>query len=96
MRNPGSRYGDVASLTFATRDRGTVVYLARRFCPAGSALPLLTTRQVRDGDRLDTLTAAVFGDATQYWQIADANDAMNPRELLRPVARWLRIPVPEI
>ena len=28
---------------------------------------------VRDGDRLDLLAAAAFGDSTGWWRIADAN-----------------------
>ena len=39
----------------------------RRRCPPRSTYP------VREGDRLDLLAAAAFGDSTAWWRIADAN-----------------------
>jgi hypothetical protein len=96
MFDPASRYHNLETLTLTRPDGSNVAYIARRFCPAGETLPLLTTRQVRAGDRLDNLAASQLGNPLDYWRIVDANDAMNPRELLQPLARQLRIPVPEI
>ena len=37
---------------------------------------------VRQGDRLDLLSFKYYGDATKWWQIADANDAALPTDLV--------------
>lgn len=59
-----------------------------RFSEQGE--PALSHRVVA-GDRLDLLAARYFGDALQYWRIADANPAPSPDELLEP-GRVLIIP----
>lgn len=50
--------------------------------PAGRFLHM-----VRDGDRIDLLSFKFYGDATKWWQIADANWADFPTDLVdrRPV-----------
>ena len=49
----------------------------------------------RDGDRLDTIAGAAYGDAEFWWRIADANRAMIPSELTSEIGRRLRITLPE-
>jgi nucleoid-associated protein YgaU len=45
---------------------------------------------VKQSDRLDLIAARTLGDPLLFWRIADANDAMNPFDLL--TRRALRIP----
>jgi len=71
-------------------DKGTVYY-PRRILPPGGTRPLLTEHTVQEGDRLDLIAYQYYGDPLLYWEIADANNAMQPEELLR-VGNRLLIP----
>jgi nucleoid-associated protein YgaU len=42
---------------------------------------------VKEGDRLDLLAYAYYGDPTKFWLICDANQAMFPADLLVPGKR---------
>lgn len=95
MFDPDSRYADVKDAVLETADGGQVSYKRRRFLPQGGTLPLLVEVTARSGERLDLLTARTLGEATQWWRVADANDAMNPVELAVP-GRPLRVPVPHL
>jgi hypothetical protein len=72
----------------------SITYLKRRFCPRGETLPLLTEVVIEDGDRLDLLTARSLGDSLQFWRVADANDTLNPFDLMEEVGHTVRVPVP--
>ena len=50
---------------------------------------------VVDGERLDTIASEHLGDPEQFWRIADANNAIDPQELLQRIGRRLRITLPE-
>jgi hypothetical protein len=53
---------------------------------------------VTEGDRLDNITAHYLGDPEQFWRVADANNAMNPTDLVKQpenINRKLRITLPE-
>lgn len=91
---PDSRYAHCERRVFLRQDGTQVPYLSRRFLPDGLGEPLLLSATVEMGTRLDTLAAASLGDPTQDWRIADANNALNPRDLTRPIGRILRVPVP--
>jgi hypothetical protein len=47
------------------------------------------------GDRLDLIAARALGDAEHFWQVCDANNAMNPFDLTAEVGSTLRIPLPQ-
>ena len=51
---------------------------------------------VTEGDRLDLITARTLGDPEQFWQICDANNAMNPVDLTAELGRSLVIPLPQV
>lgn len=90
-----SRYGDLGNASLRTRDGREVSYKKRRILPQGTKLQLLVEVTVREGERLDLLTARTLGEATQWWRVADANNAMRPADLER-AGRSLRVPVPRI
>ena len=47
------------------------------------------------GDEMDPIISARYlGDPTQFWRVADANNALDPFHLVTMPGRVLRIPVP--
>ena len=95
MFEPSSRYYRVETLTLITREGRTISYKKRRFLPDGPTLPLLGEHTTTEGDRLDLIADTTIGDAEQFWRICDANNAMNPFDLIGGPGRVLRIPVPQ-
>lgn len=91
---PTSRYHGLSALTYTRDDGKQVAYLERRFLPDPADFADLREHRVVEGDRLDNLAYQYLGDAEQYWQIADANAAMQPEELTAEVGRRLRITLP--
>lgn len=90
-----SRYYPLESAQYKTTDGRNIAYKRRRFAPQGKDLPLLREVTVTQGDRLDLITYSGLGEPEQFWQVCDANDAMNPEELTAEVGRVLRIPTPQ-
>ena len=91
---PTSRYATtpVASLEDAS---GTeVVYLTRRFVPAPGTLAQIREHIVHSGDRLDNVATQQVGDPAQFWQLADANAAFEPAQLVEEPGRRLRVTLP--
>jgi hypothetical protein len=72
-----------------------VVYVRRRFLPPPDRFALLQEHEVKQGDRLDNITARYLGDPEQFWRVADANNALDPVELTDTEGRRLRITLPE-
>jgi hypothetical protein len=92
---PNSRYAGIDTGTLSTVDGRTIVYVRRRFVPPPERFALLQEYTVVQGDRLDNLAAKFVGDPELFWQICDANAAMQPEELTEIVGRTLRITLPE-
>lgn len=93
--SPTSRYYDTPTKTLPMADGVSLVYLSRRFVPAGSRFALFSSHTVLAGERLDNIAAAELGDPLAFWRICDANDAMRPDELTDRIGRRLRITLPE-
>jgi nucleoid-associated protein YgaU len=89
-----SRYYALENATLTTPDGRIIAYKRRRFLPDGKDMQLLVEVTVTEGDRLDLITARTLGDPEQFWRICDANNAMNPLELIEP-GRVVRVPVPQ-
>lgn len=96
MSDETSRYRAVERAVYTRPDGRTIAYLRRRFLPHGARMPLLGEAAVAPGDRLDLVANRALGDPLQFWQICDANDAMNPFELTAEVGRLLRVPIPQV
>jgi hypothetical protein len=86
-----SRYDGLDTATLITPEGRHISYQQRRFLPQAETLSVLLEIRVKQGDRLDTLAANLLGDPEQYWQICDANNAMNPFDLTAEVGRTLYI-----
>lgn len=90
-----SRYFPLETAQYETADGRKIAYKRRRFLPQGKGLPLLQEVIVKEGDRLDLIAYGGLGDPEQFWQVCDANDAMNPEDLTAEIGRVLRIPTPQ-
>src|SRR5262249_3580472 len=70
-------------------------YLRRRFIAPPERFAEGQQHPVGEGDRIDNVAAQYLGDPELYWQVADANGAMEPAELTEAPGRRLRITLPE-
>jgi nucleoid-associated protein YgaU len=77
--NSRYRYSETAIAQLP--DGRQVCYLRRRFLPQPEVLGAATEHTVRDGDRLDNLAQAYYGDPELFWQICDSNRALRPDDL---------------
>lgn len=75
---PGSRYAKLTPFTL-TRPDGTTVPTTRTPLP-GPALVLGYHRRP-NAQRLDAIAYHFLNDATAFWQLCDANDAVVPDAL---------------
>ena len=83
-----SRYANVATVETTTSTGETVVALkVRRLTPATG-----DPQAVQTGDRLDLIAQARYGDATQFWHVADANTALDSRALVQTAGDTLIVP----
>lgn len=87
-----SRYHPIGTAMMEGPDGEPVIYLQRRFIPPPEHYSSQQQHSVADGERLDNITADYLGDPEQFWQIADANQAMKPEELTEEAGKKLRIP----
>jgi hypothetical protein len=90
-----SRYYRVGTAFMENADGTSIIFLKRRIIPSAESLSLMVEHQVKEADRLDNITAAYIGDPEQFWQVADANNAMRPEDLAKNPGRWLRITHPQ-
>jgi hypothetical protein len=89
-----SRYYAIDTTTWLRADGQAVIYLRRRFLPQPESLQQIDSHLVVQGERLDNIAAASFGDPLQFWRICDANRAMRPAALAETIGRRLRITLP--
>jgi hypothetical protein len=96
-----SRYYNLETATLTALDGRMIAYKRRRVLPRAESMPLLAEVDVTQGDRLDLITSRTLGDPEQFWRVCDANNAMNPLDLMSSpqgtaeVSATLRIPVPQ-
>ncbi len=95
MTNTTSRLQQVGTEAYPTPDGEKIRYYKRRFLTQAQELPVLSTVTVASRDRPDLVAARTLGNPLLFWQIADANDAMDPFDLTDVAGRILRVPVPQ-
>lgn len=95
MFEPTSRYYSIETAQFTAADGRIVAYKRRRFVPPGKNMPLLVEVSVTEGDRLDLITTRTLGDPEQFWRICDANEVLDPFELVAEPGRNVRVPLPQ-
>jgi hypothetical protein len=91
-----SRYDDIETAEHKTSKGQTITYVRRRFLPQGERQSLLVEVTVAEDDRLDLITARTIGDPELFWCLCDANNAMNPFDLVAEPGVTLRVAVPEV
>ena len=94
MFHETSRYATIETAELTTPEGRVIRYGRRRFLPQGDDLPVLMEVTVTEGDRLDLIAAKTISEPEQYWRICDANNTMNPTELVAEPGKRLRIPLP--
>ena len=90
-----SRYYAADTARLESPGKNTIVYLRRRFVPPAERFSLLQEHTVTEGERLDIIANQYLGDPERFWQISDANNAMDPEELTEEPGRRIRITLPE-
>ena len=90
-----SRYFGIDVAVHVRADGVEIPYLRRRLLPPAERLTVLSEHEVSEGDQPDLLAFRYFGDAEQWWRIADANPVLDPVELTATPGRRLRITLPE-
>ncbi len=85
---PNSRYAKVAIVNTRLSTGEEVTALKLRKLTPLEGLP----RTVKAGDRLDLIAHELSADATQFWHIADANTALDSRELVAVPGDTLLVP----
>lgn len=72
-----------------------VAHFARRLVPRPDRLAAAHEIACTQGDRRDTVAAAVFGDPLLWWRLADANGVIDPAGMTTPAGRKLQVPQPQ-
>ena len=93
MFAPNSRYFTLETATIPLPDGRIAAYKRRRFVPGAGSLAQLLEVVVTQDDRIDLITARTLGDPEQFWRVCDANDSLDPTDLV-VTGRRLRVPVP--
>jgi hypothetical protein len=96
MFDPRSRYASIATGELELAGPGgsrTVRYVRRRFIPDDPGSVLIVEHQVKQGERLDNITALYLGDPTQFWRLCDVNGVLGPDEVTREIGTWIRIAI---
>jgi len=89
-----SRYCLVAERRTVLPSGDEVRFIGRRIIPDLERYKPLDRRRTVEGDRIDQIAAAVYGDPLLYWRIVDASGESDPFAACRPVGRALTIPLP--
>lgn len=90
-----SRYHGTAVNTFTAADGTQIPYMARRLLPDPASFTTISRYTVVAGDRPDLVAFRLLGDSGQWWQIADANPVLDPRELTATPGRKIRVTLPQ-
>jgi hypothetical protein len=90
-----SRYYDTKVNTFTAPDGTQIPYLARRLLPGPASFTAISEYTLVAGDRPDLIAFRVLGEPGQWWQVADANQVFDPRELTATPGRKIRITLPQ-
>ena len=92
---PTSRYFGISTATLESANADPVIYLRRRFVPPAERFSLLQEHTVTEGERLDHIAHQYLGDPERFWQLCDANNAIQPDELTEEIGKKIRITLPE-
>lgn len=85
----GSRYEKVDDYKFKRSDGSEVSIKQKRKIPdpLGKILHV-----VQEGDRTDLLAYRYYRDPLKFWKLADANEEMNPENLMSKTGEKIIVP----
>jgi hypothetical protein len=85
MFDTTSRYYGLETATITVPDGNgetrEIRYVRRRIIPPAEESTTLVEHTVKQGERLDQITARYAGDPTQFWRVCDVNNVLVPEEL---------------
>jgi hypothetical protein len=90
-----SRYNGTEMASMEGNNGETINYLRRRFVPPSERFFTIQEHRVKEGERIDNITAQYLGDPERYWQICDANDVIDPGKLAEEPGDKIKITLPE-
>ena len=85
----GSRYATIHEHEITDRNGRVIRYKAIRFIPETKAQMTYTVSQ---GERLDHIAFLYYKDPERFWRICDANNVMNPDDLVEEPGKEIVIP----
>ena len=97
MIGPQSRYANIEIATLTVMRDGqpvAVSYLRRRFIPPQQGAVTLVRHTVRQGDRVDNVTALYINDPTRFWTLCDTNVVLRPTELTDTLGGIINVALP--
>jgi len=97
MITPTSRYAAVDTATLIENVDGeprSIRYFRRRFVPSTTGLVSLVKHPVKQGDRVDNVATLYLNDSLQFWRICDANNVLDPDELVQTAGKLINIVLP--
>jgi hypothetical protein len=95
MFDSSSRYAGLPLEQYTNTAGNVITYVSRRFSPQPDTMSVLTQTTVRDQERLDQITTRTLGNPLLFWLVADANDGMDPWDLVQTPGSTLIIPQPQ-
>lgn len=89
-----SRYYGLPVLAALDARGEPVQYVSRRFVPDPETLSIVQRYRVQQGDRIDVVAATLVGNPLSYWQICDANRAVDPDDVTARPGAFISITLP--
>lgn len=91
-----SRYYHLPDAVYTDAEGQAHHYKRRRLLPQSDSLPTQALLQAQPGDRLDLLALRGLANPELFWRLCDANDVLNPFDLLDQSTQTLRVPLPTV
>jgi hypothetical protein len=91
---PESRYYGLPLLTQTAPNGDQISYVSRRFIPPPEDFALLQRYRVQQADRVDVIAGSILGNPLSYWQICDANLALEPDDVTAVPGAFIVITLP--
>lgn len=89
-----SRYYGLPVLTTTDARGEPVQYVSRRFIADPKLLAVIQRYRAGQGDRIDVVAASLIGNPLSYWQICDANLAVDPDDVTARPGMFISVTLP--
>ena len=97
MFHSNSRYYNSEKKILKIQDEREISYIPMRILPSiktdnDDAKSLFSQIDIKGNDRLDLISAKIFGDPEQFWRICDVNIFLHPIELTSTLGQKILLP----